>query len=344
MTTLRNNLCELRRKNEKLERLCKRRNEGLLAVHSHQQAHPQRGLLTTTMEQEDRGPGMVVCSKCCKDAINSSGLEIGRKTIGGAAITKATLEESCDQGEQEECTDDRGDWDNRSTAVKGREKRIGKSGDINLINAIKLELEVKQLRTRLAEVEQELREQRSRGTVATVATSTSCHGEGSPPAGRQQGGGEKCEVGVQIDGLPIRGQGKVKEDEEKESHVIEGKKSSEKRPMDAPQMAEAKTEGEDGRLMALVQEQLSKALEHWQQAKEESAAAKEVAHPPTHKTPLLTCRPVEIISIGGGCEGQESQSVTREEMKRILQQEVQCIETVADQVPSVGRCPEEEHP
>lgn len=264
VTTLRNNFCELRRKNEKLERLCKRRNEELLAVHSNQrqQCRPAVGDTDPLAAHESiLMSRTLVCPKCCKDAINSSGMEIERMattttTVGPpfnrnhpANSTKAatTVEQGDDGGSR------------NTTAVAQEENRSQRieNQDINLINAIKLELEVKHLRARLAEVEMSLGEEREKGPSRRR---TSCTGPvlaepheqvvgewGGTATVEQQQRLRGHDVGVQIDGISIVHQ-------TEKASVIVG--SSEDVVVQGNSKTNIEGVTDEGRLMALVQEQL----------------------------------------------------------------------------------------
>lgn len=365
VTTLRNNFCELRRKNEKLERLCKRRNEELLAVHSQQQ--PQLHGSGKTAAVEEPKSRTLVCPKCCKDAINSSGMEIEKmaSTVGPpfsrnhhspAIITKASVKESYDQGSYDDSMEqEEQEADNRNTAVDGEENRSQRieNRDINLINAIKLELEVKHLRARLAEVEMELGEQRGEGLVqqssspcqpATTVPPEEQHeqvvricewGETASVEHKQLPG--KRDVGVQIDGISI-----VHQTEKASVIVGSGVHVEPTTHVDDHDVLGNKTNIEGGteeeRLMALVQEQLSKALEQWTttttvSVKPEDVISRELEPdqmPWSSSAKLgLSRKPTEIISIAADmspAHDDEAQRLFFEDMRRVLQDEVRSIE------------------
>lgn len=351
VTTLRNNFCELRRKNEKLERLCKRRNEELLAVHSNQrqQGRPAAGDTDPLAAHESiLMSRTLVCPKCCKDAINSSGMEIERMattTVGPpfnrnhpANSTKAPT------------TGEQGDSRN-TTAVAQEENRSQRieSQDINLINAIKLELEVKHLRARLAEVELGLGEEREKGPSSRRLTSWTrpepheqvvCEWGETASAEKlhQQQPLRSHDVGVQIDGISIVHQ-------TEKASVIVGSSAHVEPTEDVVVQGNSKTsiEGvtDEGRLMALVQEQLSKALGQWTAANTTMTVNREdVIRPelerdqmPSSPAPSsaklgLSRKPTEIISIDAEMSPvhHRQQSVFYEEVKRVLQEEVRSIE------------------
>lgn len=358
VTTLRNNVCELRWKNEKLERLCKRRNEELLAVHSQQ---ARKGTESPWQGMEG-GSRTLVCPKCCKDAINSSGMEIDKATNVGPpfghnhhqnqqrrrAVTKASS-----SVREPSLYDDNGSLENnRNAAVDGEEDRSQRieNRDINLINTIKLELEVKHLRAQLAEVQLELGERRHREkglaipiptkveTVVAPAEEKHPHGPGNSECRESEKEKhllpEKRDVGVQIDAVSIVHQ------TEKASVIVDSSTNTTKATCnDALQgnikevYVAVKDEGE-GRLMALLQEQLSKVLE------QRAAATTAVTTTPARdviscgleaiETTGLSRKPIEIISIASeispGLDQQQEQREFFEDMKRLLHEEVRSIE------------------
>lgn len=327
VTTLRNNFCELRRKNEKLERLCKRRSEELLLAVHHQE---KRQLYKPRGYEEGSMP--VVCPKCCKDAINSTGMEIEKATTAELAhhhqsITKATVNQPNDRSGRVEEGEN-----NRNTAADGEENRSPRheNQDINLINAIKLKLEVKHLRVRLAEVETELCERRRR-EEELLLQSFSCQ---PPPLPRERDGQVICrvqgkeqpkrDVGVQIDGIPIMGQ------TEKPSVIVAG---------DATAISTRKVVGPDGcttteidcadaaegeaRLKTLLQEQLLKALEPWT----EGMAMPNIIRPvleadqtlSSSAKPALSQKPAEKIAT-------IFERALFGEVKRVFQEEIRSLE------------------
>lgn len=261
VTTLRNNCAELRRRNEKLERLFKRRNEELLGLNGHNNIKKRSDSISRTW----------VCSpKCCKDAINSSEMEIEKATT-------TSLKES----RYDDIADIEARQQQRGTAATDRaenrsQQRI-EERDINLINAIKLELEVKHLRARLAEVELE----RGRSPAPAPSPSTSPTPTLPPPPPPlvpaekhcKPFSAEKRDVGVQIDGISIVEQEQqtekgsvIVDDSPEPTAFAQGKVASAVEEENAKATASSTLEAvaAEERLMALVQEQLSKALEEWQ--------------------------------------------------------------------------------